>query len=176
MKKIFAALLSICLLLSAVAAYADSTAEPGLTNLTWESVQEEASAIEGETVNIPDTPYSIFLPAGFRDRGVTEDQIQKGLLLNREWEALNVTLKCQKMPLDITSFLATYSNEEALAFGESCTINGREAYCLGFTGNPGSIQFHILVQADEGYTLQLIIDGYQFQPELPLVIIMSSIR
>ena len=176
MKKIFAALLSICLLLSAVAAYADSTAEPGLTNLTWESVQKEASAIEGETVNIPDTPYSIFLPAGFRDRGVTEDQIQKGLLLNREWEALNVTLKCQKMPLDITSFLATYSNEEALAGGGSCTINGREAYRLIFTDNPDGLQIHVLVQADEGYTLQFIFDGVREDSEPLLYVILSSIR
>lgn len=176
MRKTFAALLAICLLFSFLIAFAEESAEPDWANLTWEAAQEQAAAIEGETVSIPDTPYFIFLPADFEDRGVTEGQIQAGLLLDRSCEALNMTLKCQRMPLDAATFVLTYSNQEALAAGDTGTINGRDAYRLIFTDNPDGLQIHVLVQTDEGYTLQFIFDGVREDSEPLLYVILSSIR
>lgn len=74
MKKLFAIVLSLCLLCAV------ALAEENVTELNWEDFQEAAAQIEGDFYQVGDLPLRMFIPAIFSEMEVTEEQQAQGVL------------------------------------------------------------------------------------------------
>ena len=100
MKKLIAALLSLCLMLSAVAVFAEA---PAVKELNWSTYAEEASKVEGSLENVNSTDLKMFVPAQFQDSAISEEAVQKGhflLLKSTDGKAV-VTGQILPLPMDV---------------------------------------------------------------------------
>ncbi len=74
MKKLFAIVLSLCMLCAV------ALAEENETNLNWEDFQEAVAQIEGSFQQVGDLNLCMFIPAVFSEMEVTEEQKAQDVL------------------------------------------------------------------------------------------------
>ena len=79
MKKLFALILSLCLL-AGCCAFTEEAEEDNLPEINWADVEAAASEIEGQFSEIADLGLKIFVPAVFGNAEVTEEQKAAGVI------------------------------------------------------------------------------------------------
>ena len=104
MKKLIAALMSLCLIVCAAAAFAT---EPEVMKINWSEYEAQAANVEGQLANVADTGLMMFVPAEFKDSEIPEETLQSGtfLVLKSDKEA-NAIVTGQIIPLNIDTFKA----------------------------------------------------------------------
>ena len=105
MKKLFAALLSLCLLLTGVAAIAEGTADqPIIVNVA--DYESQIAATEGQFATIGATGLKMFVPAEFKDTQLTEEARNNGMLMLLKAEGKDVAVTSQVVDTDRESYIA----------------------------------------------------------------------
>ena len=168
-RTIISLFLGICLLM----AFATGVAEDTVTELTWESVQEEAEAIGGELTDIPTTNWVIFIPAEYRDRGLSESQISAGVVLDLDSETQHVFVKGEIQPYDPETAVETCLLKYKDAAVEKLLINGATAYRL--TPVEGKIKYIVMIDMGDWNTLELIFYNVDEVSEPYVNIMLASV-
>ncbi len=106
MKKLFAALLSLCLMLTACAALAD---EP--TTVNWSDFEAKAANVEGQFATVGDTGLKMFIPAQFKDTPITEETLKTGTFMVLRTEDGKAVVTAQLVPKDVESFKAAMQQQ-----------------------------------------------------------------
>ncbi len=80
MKKLFAVMMALCMMLSAVAAFAG---EANVTSVNWSDHEADAAKIEGQFTKIADSGFKMFVPAKFKDASanLTQAERDKGMFM-----------------------------------------------------------------------------------------------
>ncbi len=107
MKKLFAALLSLCLILSAFAAFAEE--EPTIVN--WSDYETQAAEMEGQFATIGSTGLKMFIPSQFKDTEISDETLASGIFMVLKPEEENAVVNAQVVPMDIELFKATLDNQ-----------------------------------------------------------------
>ena len=79
MKKLFALILSLCLL-AGCCAFAEEEENDSMPEINWADAEEAASQIDGQFTAIADLGLKIFVPAIFGNAEVTEEQKAAGVI------------------------------------------------------------------------------------------------
>ncbi len=106
MKKLFAALLSLSLILFSFAAFAE---EPVAVN--WSEYEAQAAEIDGQFARIGDTGLKMFIPAQFKDTELSDETLAGGIFMVLKPEEENAVVNAQVVPADIDVFKATLANQ-----------------------------------------------------------------
>lgn len=93
MKKLFAALVALCMLCSF------AMAEQQVVEFNWADVEEAASGIDGQFVAIANTGYEMFVPSVFTEMELTEEQVANGFIsiLTTEDQSCAITIFWQDL-------------------------------------------------------------------------------
>ena len=102
MKKLFAALLSLCLMLTAFTAVAEE--EPSVIN--WSDYEEQAANVEGHFAEISDIGLKMFIPAQFMDTELSEEALADGTFMVLKTEDESAVVRAQAMAYDSDQFMA----------------------------------------------------------------------
>ena len=104
MKKLIAALMSLCLIICAAAAFA---AEPEVMKINWSEYEAQAAGIEGQFADVADTGLMMFIPAEFKDTEISDETLEGGTFMvlksDKEEKAI---VNAQHLPVDIDTFKA----------------------------------------------------------------------
>ena len=125
MKKLFALLLALCLMLCACA-YAEETNE-----INWADVEEKAAQIEGQFAPIADLGVMMYIPSIFGSVEVSDEQKAAGViaLLTTADGAGRVSFTYQDLgEMDSEAYTAELIKAGATDL-EIVTLNGRAALC-----------------------------------------------
>ncbi len=106
MQKLFAALLSLCLILSAFAAFAE---EPVAVN--WSEYEAQAAGMEGQFAQISSTGLKMFIPAQFKDTELSEETLAGGTFMVLKPEEENAVVNAQVVSIDIELFKAVLAKQ-----------------------------------------------------------------
>jgi len=151
MKKLFAALLSLCLMLTGVAAIAENTAdtvEPTVINIS--DYEAKIAATEGQTGNIATTGLKMFVPAEFKDTKLSEEAEANGTFMILKVDDKDVAVTAQVLKIDIEKFAAV-----AAADGHNplpVVINGVE-YVAFNLAEDGKVAANFALSTTDGNTL-----------------------
>ena len=127
MKKLFAILLSLFLVLGVAAA--ETTEEMKEEVMNWEDVAEMAANIEGDFVSVADLGLYMYLPSSFTALEVTEEQKTAGViaLLGSEELGGSVSITYQNVgEMDFEAYLNELKSAGATGL-EKDTVNGLTA-------------------------------------------------
>lgn len=80
MKKLFALILSLCLLAACCAFAEEAEEDNGMPEINWADFEEAASQIDGQFVAIADLGLKMFVPAVFGNAEVSEEQKAAGVI------------------------------------------------------------------------------------------------
>ena len=151
MKKLFAALLSLCLMLTGVAAIAENTAdtvEPTVINIS--DYEAKIAATEGQTGNIATTGLMMFVPAEFKDTKLSEEAEANGTFMILKVDDKDVAVTAQVLKIDIEKFAAV-----AAADGHNplpVVINGVKYVAFNLAEN-GKVAANFALSTTDGNTL-----------------------
>ena len=151
MKKLFAALLSLCLVLTGVAAIAEGTAatnEPTVINFS--DYEAKAAATEGQFGNISETGLKMFVPAEFKDTELTEEAKANGTFMVLKVDGKDVAVTGQLVKTDIETFAAVAEKDGHSTF--PVIINGVKYIEFSVADN-GSIASSFCLSTTDGNTL-----------------------
>lgn len=109
MKKLFAALLSLCLILSAFAASAEEESTAAIVN--WSDYEALAAEMEGQFAAIGNTGLKMFIPAQFKDTEISDEMLASGIFMVLKPEEDNAVANAQVVQMDIELFRATLANQ-----------------------------------------------------------------
>ena len=160
MKKLFAVMMALCLMLTA-AAFAEGT---DTVTINWADHEAEAANIQGVFGNISTTGLKMFVPDEFENQEISEETLNSGIILvlksNKEEKAV---VNAQVMNGDIATVKATLEQQGATV--RNATINGIPgitftagsngvvAACFGFATSVGMTLIFTFANADqEPYT------------------------
>lgn len=160
MKKLFAVMMALCLMLTA-AAFAEGT---DTVVINWADHEAEAANIQGVFGNISTTGLKMFVPDEFENQEISEETMKGGTILvlksNQEEKAI---VNAQVMGGDIATVKATLEQQGATV--RNATINGIPAImftagsngvvasCFGFSTTAGMTLIFTFTNADqEPYT------------------------
>ncbi len=105
MKKLIAAFLSLCLMLSAVAAFAGEAGGSAARKVSWSEFEAQAAQDGGRFMPISQTGLKIFIPSSLKEAPIPEEEQQKGIVLVLKSDSdEKVIVNAQYMPIDIDSF------------------------------------------------------------------------
>ncbi len=158
MKKLFAVMMALCLMLTAVAAFA---ADTGATAVNWADHEADAAKVEGKFANVPNTGLKMFIPAEFKDTEIPKENQEKGTILvlksDKEEKAV---VNAQVVSVDMASFKAKLQSEgktvwdmvvnglPAIQF--SIEAEGAVTSCFGFSTEQGGVLMFSLTLANQG--------------------------
>ena len=160
MKKLFAVMMALCLMLTA-AAFAEGT---DTVVINWADHEAEAVNIQGVFGNISTSGLKMFVPDEFENQEISEETLNSGIILvlksNKEEKAV---VNAQVMGGDIATVKATLEQQGATV--RNATINGIPgitftassngvvAACFGFATSAGMTLIFTFANADqEPYT------------------------
>ena len=160
MKKLFAVMMALCLMLTA-AAFAEGT---DTVTINWADHEAEAANIQGVFGNISTSGLKMFVPDEFENQEISEETLNSGIILvlksNKEEKAV---VNAQVMNGDIATVKATLEQQGATV--RNATINGIPgitftagsngvvAACFGFSTTAGATLIFTFANADqEPYT------------------------
>ena len=159
MKKLFALLVSVCMVLTALCAFAEEVKE-----INWSTYQEEAETMDGQMTSIPFAGMKMFVPSVFKDVELSDEEVEKGTFLLLKTEDETAVVKGQVMPLDKETFKATLTQSgietmwELRVNGISCTnfsmnSDGTVVTCFAFGTDDGRVLMYSFAPANqEPYT------------------------
>ena len=160
MKKLFAVMIALCLMMTAFAAFAAET-EP--TIVLWSAFEEEAAKIEGQFAAISGVGLKMFIPAEFKDTVLSEETVQGGtiLVLKADNEEKAV-VSAQVVGTDIVSFKDLVESRGSTA--RPMVVNGISCYqfavntdgvissCFAFSAGEQVLVFSFSLADQEPYT------------------------
>ena len=144
MKKLFALLLALCLMLCACA-YAEKTAE-----INWADVEEKAAQIEGQFAPIADLGVMMYIPSIFGSVEVSDEQKAAGViaLLSTADGAGRISFTYQDLGgMDGDAFVAELEKAGATDI-EVAVLNGRNALSYDLVVN-GVKSSNVVIDVDE---------------------------
>lgn len=160
MKKLFAVMMALCLMLTA-AAFAEGT---DTVTINWADHEAEAANIQGVFGNISTTGLKMFVPDEFENQEISEETLNSGIILvlksNKEEKAV---VNAQVMNGDIATVKATLEQQGATVRNAmingipgitfTAGSNGVVAACFGFATSAGMTLIFTFANADqEPYT------------------------
>ena len=161
MKKLIAALMSLCLIVCAAAAFA---AEPEVMKINWADYEAQAANVEGQFANVADSGLMMFIPAEFKDTDIPDEVLEGGtfMVLKSDKEEKAV-VNAQILPLDIDAFEAAMEKNGSTLYatelnGLSCLQFSAEAdgiatSCFAFATDQGTVlAFTFSLSNQEPYT------------------------
>lgn len=159
-KKLIAVLMSLCLILAAVAVFAEEAAP---TVVNWNDHKADADGIDGQFARVADTGLVMFIPAEFKDTELSEETLAGGtfMVLKSEKEE-KATVTAQILDTEITLFKAGLEKQgvklyETLLNGLPCyqfnvEAEGVTTSCFVFGTDQGSIVvFSFTLSNEEAY-------------------------
>ncbi len=168
MKKLFAAILSLCLMLSAVAVFAEAAAPK---EINWSDYTEQASKVNGELVHINSTDLQIFVPAEFKDNEISAEAAQKGNFLLLTAEDGKAAVNGQIAPMSLDTFMAGVGQQAQNV--TQLKING--ILCTNFNlVNNGVLSTCIAINTDQNSTLLFSFTPANQDPYTNLIRIMVA--
>ena len=125
MKKFFALALSLCLMLTAAAAFAETNADTAVRQIKWSDFEEKkpegAMTVLDEKIGL-----KMYIPAQFIQSTLTEEQAAGGVVLLLNTEDQSAVVNAANMPLTLDAFLAGLANSGVTTTTE-VEINGLKA-------------------------------------------------
>ena len=106
MKKLFAALVALCLMLTGVAALAD---EP--TKVNWNDFEAQTAEGKGQFASVGNTGLMMYIPAQFKDTEVSKDAVAAGHFLALKSEDGKAIVTGQVVKKDIAQFRAAIEQQ-----------------------------------------------------------------
>jgi len=149
MKKLFAVVMTLCLLVSA-AALAEQAA---VKEITWASMEETAAKIEGKFAEIGGTGVKMYIPSTFIDSEITEERKNEGDFLLLKTKEENAVVSGQVVKADIDAFKATLPENGATGV-EDVVINGLHATMFNVVKS-GILATCIAIGTDQGSVMLL---------------------
>ncbi len=146
MKKMFAALLSLCLMLSCIAAFAEAPAEV----IDWSDYEAKAANEEGGFAEIGNTGLKMFVPARFQDTELSKETLESGIFMVLKPEGENAVVNAQVVPMDIDSFRATLEKQGVTLW--DVTVNGIRFTYFSVETN-GAMTYSFALPTEENTTL-----------------------
>ncbi len=121
MKKLIAVLMSLCLMLGAVAAFAS---EPTVKTIHWSDFEAQAAGVEGQFANVAETGLKMFVPAEFKDTRLSEESTKEGtfVILKSEKDD-KVIIKGQLVPRTMDAF-REYMEGQGVRMTDDLVLNG----------------------------------------------------
>ena len=160
MKKLFAAVLSLCLMLSAVAVFAEAAAPK---EINWSDYTEQASKVNGD--------LQIFVPAEFKDNEISAEAAQKGNFLLLTAEDGKAAVNGQIAPMSLDTFMVGVGQQAQNV--TQLKING--ILCTNFNlVNSGVLSTCIAINTDQNSTLLFSFTPANQDPYTNLIRIMVA--
>ncbi len=163
MKKLIAALMSLCLLFCAAAAFAgEATENPSAAK--WSDFEAEAAKVEGQFANVANTGLKMFIPAEFKDTEISEETLAGGTFMvlksDKEEKAI---VNAQNVAVDMAAFRASLENTGKVLFDNelnglpccqfSVETDGITSTCFAFSTEQGGVLvFSFSLSNQEPYT------------------------
>lgn len=147
MKKIFALMLSLALLLSAAALAED--VEPA--TLKWEDVAEAAANVEGKFLAIGSTGLKMFIPANFVDATAETADDPTTFVKFKSAEPSECVVLGQQLPLSADDFIAKLK-ESGADIGNG-TVNGIEIYNYEIKGENDQRALGVIIGTGDPNTI-----------------------
>ena len=133
MKKLIAALMSLCLIFCAAAAFAD---EADVIRINWSEYEAQAADMEGQFASIAQTGLKMFVPDEFKDTDLSEETLQSGTFMvlrsDREEKAI---VNAQILPIDLATFKAGMESRGLTLYATE--LNGLS--CLQFNAETDGV-------------------------------------
>ena len=168
MKKLFAALMSLCLILTGLTVFAES---PAVNELNWADYQEAASKVEGQLAHLNSTDLAMFVPAQFKDSEISAEAAQQGHFLLLKSEDGKAVVSGQILPLSYDVFMSGVKDKvDHLSKGK---VNGIE--CTTFTTEvDGVMNSTIVFSTNDGRVIVLTFSPSNSEAYLDLFKIMGA--
>ena len=173
MKKLFAAMMALCLMLGAFAAFA---AETDTTVVRWSDHEADAAKIEGQFATVGNTGLKMYIPAEFKDTELSQETLDSGtfMVLKTEKEEKAV-VSAQVVKKDFDSFKAALKAEGKTVWditvnGMPCLefnvdVNGVVTSCFVFAAEQGKVLvFNFTLGNQEPYTSIYKVMASSIQP------------
>lgn len=151
MKKLFALLLSLCLLCGCCAFAEEAEEAEGMTEINWSDFEEAASKIDGQFSTIADLGLKMFVPAVFGAAEVSEEQQAAGViaLLSTADGAGRVSITYQSLgEMEDDQFVAELEKAGATDIAYSM-LNGDEMMDYDLVVN-GTKTSNVVIPFDDG--------------------------
>ncbi|MBR3494729.1 MAG: hypothetical protein IKH38_04810 [Clostridia bacterium] len=173
MKKLIAVLMSLCLILTAAAAFAEDV-EPSVVN--WSDYEATAAEIDGQFATVSDIGLKMFIPAEFKDTELSDEALEGGtfMVLKSEKEE-RALVNAQHLAIDISSFKAGLESQGATVY--ETVLNGLHCYqfnvgaegvitsCFAFGTDQGSVVlFGFTLTNEEPYSSLFKVMAASIQP------------
>ena len=161
MKKLFAVMMVLCVMLTAAAAFAGETAP---TAVNWSDHEADAAKIEGQFANVGETGLRMFVPAEFKDTEIPKETLDAGTFMvlksDKEYKAV---VNAQIVETSIDAFKAGLQSQgktlwEMIVNGLPCTqfsvqAEGVTTVCFAFGTEKGTtLVFGFTLADQEPYT------------------------
>ena len=150
MKKILAALLTVCMLLTAAVSMAEGAA---VTEVNWSDLEAGAAEYQGALTPIADTGVQMFVPAFLTVEELTQEQVDGGLALSLVDAEHTMGVTVQVVKVDLQSFVNDAMSKGGQGFKE-LKVNGMQSInfnmvneeglvttCFAFSAGGGSATF-----------------------------------
>ncbi len=147
MKKLIAALMSLCLIVCAAAAFAT---EPEVMKINWKDYEAQAANVEGQFADVSDTGLRMFIPAEFKDTEIPDETLEgcTFMVLKSEKEEKAI-VNAQHLPVDVDTFKAEMEKKGLTLYatelnGIPCLqfnveTDGVTTSCFAFGTDQGSV-------------------------------------
>lgn len=161
MKKLFAVMMVLCVMLTAAAAFAGETAP---TAVNWSDHEADAAKVEGQFADVAQTGLKMFVPAEFKDTEIPKETLDAGTFLVLKTEKNDkAVVNAQIVETSIDTFKAGLEKEgktlwEMVVNGLPCTQFSAEAegvttVCFAFGTEKGTtLVFSFTLADQEPYT------------------------
>ena len=154
MKKLIAALMSLCLILTAAAALGETAEEAVETEpivVNWSDYEAAVEDVDGQFAQVSDTGLVMFIPAMFKDTELSDETLEGGtfLVLKSETEE-NVVVSAQYAAVDIALFKAGLASQGVTLY--DVTLNGLPC-CMFNVEGEGIVTSCVAFGTEQGGTL-----------------------
>ena len=120
MKKLFAVMMALCVMLTAAAAFAGET---NVTTVNWSDHEADAAKIEGQFANVAQTGLRMFVPAEFKDTEIPKETLDGGtFMVLKSGKEEKAVVNAQLVSVDLASFKAKLESEGKTVWDMS--VNG----------------------------------------------------
>ena len=131
MKKLIALLMMVCLAVMPFAAFAEAASDDAVT-INWEDVSAFTEGVEGDFWKNEDLGLKFWLPAGFQEVALSDEQSAQGIMniYATEDDSAAIAVAYNDIAGDFDAFLNQMAENGATEF-EAAVING--LYGVSFT-------------------------------------------
>ena len=146
MKKVFAVMLSLSLLLTAAMAFAEA---PAVTEVHWSDLEATAAQFEGAFAPMADLGLQMYIPASLKQLEIPQEKVAEGVFLSLENEDKSIAVGGQVVKMDLKSFVDDATSKGGQGFKE-LRVNGMQCVNFNLTGANGSLVTNFAFSAGNG--------------------------